>query len=109
MLDREEQLEATLNALDGLEEAYQEALTKYFDAEAEYRIAKADAFLKSEGTEKARDAQAIKETQKLLRERNKAEAVKEFMKAKIKDAQDAVSARQSLLNSSLKTSTAFGR
>lgn len=106
-MDKEYYLEQALDAVAEREEAYGEVCKSYFDAESEYRIQKAEAYLAAEGTEKAREAASIKKVEKLLRERNRAEAVRDFTKEKLRDAQLAVSARQSLLNADLRTNKAF--
>lgn len=108
MMDREEALEAALDAVQDREAAYGKALADYADAESEYRVQFAKAYLAAEGTEKARQSDAILKVERYLRERDKCEAVKEFMREALRDAQAAVSARQSLLSSSRRTSEAFG-
>lgn len=106
-MDKEFNLEEALDAVADREKAYQEACTEYADAESEYRIKKAAAYLEAEGTEKAREAASIKQVEKLLRERNRTEAIKDFTKEKLRDAQLATSARQSLLNADVRTNRAF--
>ena len=105
--DRDEQLEAALERIPDLEEAFQKACVDYASAESDYRVAKAKAYLHAEGTEKAREAHAILRTENLLRERDRTEAIKEVTKEKLRDAQQAISARQSLLNASVRTNAAF--
>lgn len=107
ILDKDEQLEAALEAVAEIEPDFEVALLAYADAESLYRIRKAEEYLKAEGTEKAREAHAIIAVAKLLETRNRAEAVKDFLKAKVKDRQDAVSARQSLLAANVRTNKAF--
>lgn len=106
-MDRDEQLEAALERVSILEEDYEQALIKAAEAEAEYRVRFAKAFLGAEGTEKARNSVAIIEVERFLEERNRTEAIREFTREKLKDAQAAVSARQSLLSASLRTNNAF--
>lgn len=69
------------------------------DAQAEHlaKVEKAKAFLKAEGTEKARDAQSVVDSDKYLLDHLKKKAIKEFTREALRDAQDALSARQSLL------------
>lgn len=107
MMDREAQVEAALDAITDREQAFQFACIEFAEAESEYRVQFAKAFLKAEGTEKARHSTAIVEVERFLRERDKTEAVKEFTKEKLKDAQACVSARQSLLNADVRTNRAF--
>lgn len=106
-IDKDEQLERALDAVAEVEPDFEKALLDYADAESNYRIRKSEEYLKAEGTIQSREAEAIKKVAQLLRERNKAEAVKDFLKAKLKDRQDAVSARQSLLSAEVKTNRAF--
>jgi hypothetical protein len=105
--DKDERLEQALADVAAIEPDFEKALLDYADAETNYRIAKSEKYLAAEGTEKAREAQSILAVAKLLRERNRAEAVKDFLKAKLKDRQDAVSARQSLLSAEVKTNQRF--
>lgn len=107
--DHDERLESALDALPALETAFEESCTAYAVAESDYRIEFARAFLKAEGTEKARNSTAIIAVERFLRERDRCEAVKEFTFQKLKDAQSVVSARQSLLNANVRTNAAFSR
>jgi hypothetical protein len=106
-IDKDEQLEKALTDVEAVEPDFEKALIDYAEAESNYRITKSEKYLAAEGTEKAREAQAILAVAKLLRERNRAEAVKDFLKMKLKDRQDAVSARQSLLSAEVKTNQRF--
>lgn len=106
-LDRDEQLESALERVSILEEDYEQVLIKAAEAETEYRVRFAKAYLGADGTEKARNSTAIIEVERWLEERNRTEAVKEFTREKLKDAQAAVSARQSLLSASIRTNNAF--
>lgn len=107
-MDREQQLEKALNAVADREEAYQDACVKHAEAESEYRIQKSKEYLAAEGTEKAREATAIVKVERYLRERDRTEAIRDFTREKLRDAQSAVSARQSLLSAALRTNNAFG-
>lgn len=100
-------MEAALDRLPELEEAFQAACTDYATAESDYRIEFSRAFLRAEGTEKARNAEALIAVERFLRERDRTEAVKEFTKEKLRDAQQTVSAYQSLLNAQVRTNAAF--
>jgi hypothetical protein len=106
-MDRDQQLEAALAIVESLEPEYEKALLAKFDAESDYKTFKAKAFLEADGTEKKREAESIVKTEKYLRERNRTEAVYLFLKEKLADAQNTVSARQSLLNSNKRTNAAF--
>jgi hypothetical protein len=106
-MDKEQALEATLDAIHDRETAFGKALADYADAESEYRVQFAKAYLAAEGTEKARNSEAIVKVERFLRERDRAEAVKEFTREALRDAQAAVSARQSLLSADVRTNRAF--
>lgn len=105
--DRDERLEQALSAVQEMEPDFEKALIDYANAETNYRVRKAEEYLKAEGSIQAREATAIVAVKQLLETRNRAEAVRDFLKAKMKDRQDAVSARQTLLNSEKQTSRAF--
>lgn len=103
---KDERLEGALGTLSTYEEAFEQACTEYADAESDYRVKFAQRFLEAEGTEKARHSTAIVAVADQLRRRDKAEAVKEFTKEKLRDAQTTVSAYQSLLYADVRTNTA---
>jgi hypothetical protein len=107
MQDKEQLLEAALDAVQDREAAYGKALGEYAEAESEYRVQFAKAYLAAEGTEKARNSDAILKVERFLRERDRTEAIKEFMRESLRDAQAAVSARQSLLSADVRTNRAF--
>jgi hypothetical protein len=97
-----------LTLLADREEAFELACREYAEAESLYRVRYARAFLEADGAVEFRKQTAIIQVQKELTERDRAEAVKEFTREKLRDCQSAVSARQSLLNATLRTSRAFG-
>ncbi len=101
--DKEQALEQMLDAVADREQAFEEACTKYAEAESEYRVQFARAYLAAEGTEKARNSDAILKVERFLRERDRTEAVKEFCKEKLRDSQNAVQARMSLLYADVRT------
>lgn len=105
--DKDEQLEAALERVATLEEDFEKACIAHADAESEYRVQFAKQYLLAEGTEKARNSEAIVAVERFLRDRDSKEAIKEFTREKLRDAQAAVSARQTLLKSSLDTNRAF--
>lgn len=106
-MDRDQQLEKALDAVADIEPDFESALLTAADADSEYEVAYAKAFLAADGTIDARKHTATIAVEKYLRELNTAKAVKEFIRAKLKDRQDAVSARQSLLSAEVKTNRAF--
>lgn len=106
-IDKDEQLEQALGAVAEIEPDFESALLTAADTEADYEVAWAKAYLAAEGSIEARKAAATIATEKYLKAKNDAKAVKEFLRAKLKDRQDTVSARQTLLNSELRTNRAF--
>ena len=97
-------LEESLKAVGNVEGEFETALNDSADKEYNYEIAFANAVLSSTGTNaETRKADAILKCQKELKEHLKADARKTFMKTKMIDAQNAVSARQSILTNSTKT------
>lgn len=106
-IDKDEQLEQALDAVAEIEPDFENALLTAAEAEADYDIQWSKAYLAADGTEKARAATATVNTERFLKARNDAKAVKEFLRAKLKDRQDAVSARQSLLSAEVKTNQRF--
>lgn len=84
------------------EKAYIAALDESTTAEHAYKIGYAKAYLKADGSIQAREAQAVIETDELLLNHLRAKATVAGMKVKVEDAQDVLSARQSLLSASAK-------
>jgi hypothetical protein len=107
LLDKDQELEAALKAVSEIEPDFEKACKEYFAAKAEAKIAEKEAYLTAEGTIQAREATAIKNTADKIRDLAKKEAVYVFLKEKLADRQDAVSARQSLLSANVRTNKAF--
>jgi hypothetical protein len=105
----EDKLEKALNELASREKDLEQVLTRDAEAEHEYKVQYAKAFLKAEGTVDERKSRAAVETEKFLKDHLTRQAQLVFVKTKIKDAQDAVSARQSLLSAALRTNSTFSR
>ncbi len=105
--DRDQKLEQALDAVADVEPDFEKALMDHADAETRYRIRKSEEYMKAEGTEKARESEAIIAVAKLLDTRNRTKAVVLFLTEKLRDRQSAVSARQSLLTASVKTNQRF--
>lgn len=105
--DPERKLERALNALAEREQAYEAACHEFADAESEYRTQFAKEFLIASGAVEERKQTAMSKVARYLKDREKKEAIKDFTKEKVKDAQLAVSARQSLLSSARRTNEAF--
>lgn len=102
-LDREQELDAALDRLFDRSAELQRALTDAAQAESDYRIQFAKAFLNAEGTIDNRKNVAILGVEKYLRERDRTEAIKDFTKEFVKAAQIECSARQSLLSAETRT------
>ena len=79
------------------------------DAEAEhaFKIKHAKEFLKADGSVEARKAMALVECDTQHLDYLKKKAIKEFTREKLRDAQDALSARQSLLSYEAKTNFGY--
>lgn len=103
----DEKLEKALNELAKREDAYGDAELAFADAAYNYEVAYAEAVLRAEGTVKEKEALATIGAKEALNAKLQAQATRDFMKVKVKDAQDAVSARQSLLASALRTNSRF--
>lgn len=97
------QLEDAIRTSHNRLEDLRQALEDDADAEHEYKTTKAKEFLKAEGTEKARDATSVVNTEKLLKEHLKKRALKEFTRAKLEDARNAQSAMQTLASADAKS------
>jgi hypothetical protein len=103
----DDRLEQALEAVAAIEPDFEKALIDHANAETAYRVRKSEEYLKAEGTIQSREATAIVAVKQLLEQRNRAEAVKDFLKEKLRDRQAAVSARQSLLSAEVKTNQRF--
>jgi hypothetical protein len=104
---KDDRLEQALDDVAAVEPDFEKALLDYANAETAYRVRKSEEYLKAEGTIQSREATAIVAVKQLLDQRNQAEAVKDFLKEKLRDRQAAVSARQSLLAAEVKTNQRF--
>ena len=105
--DKDEKLEAALADVASIEPDFESALLTAAEAETDYAVAYSKAYLAADGSIQAREAAATIATERYLRAMNDAKAVKKFLEVKLKDRQDAVSARQSLLSAEVKTNRAF--
>lgn len=97
----------TLTEMYQRENDFRETCLAEADTEHAYKVAKAKAYLTAEGTEKAREAQSVVNTETLYGEYLQAKARKEFTKEKVKDVQSALTARQSLLSASVKADSIY--
>lgn len=98
-----DEIEISLSTLWDREQAFETAVRDDADAEHAFKMKQARAFLDADGTEKARAAKALVDSGKLYLDHLQKKAVKEFTREKLRDAQDALSARQSLLKYAAQT------
>lgn len=103
LLDREQQLDRALSRLFDRSAEYEKVLKDAAEAESEYRVQYAKEFLKAEGTIDQRKSAAIVAVERFLRERDRTEAQKDFMKEYVRSSQLECSARQSLLSAETRT------
>lgn len=101
------QLEKSLTELYGRETEYGTALQDDAEAEHAYKMKQAREYLAADGTEKARTATALIACELLHLDYLKKAAVKDFTKEKLRDSQQALSARQSLLTASVKSDLGY--
>jgi hypothetical protein len=107
IMDRDERLEKALTDVEAIEPDLEKALNDEATKEHTFKIKQAEEYLKASGTVDERKAKALTACKDVYLSHLKAVAVKDFIKAKLKDRQDAVSARQSLLTASVKTNQRF--
>lgn len=106
-IDKDEQLEQALDAVAEIEPDFEKALNDEATKEHAFKVKQAEEYLKASGTVDERKAKALVTCKDVYLAHLKAVAVKDFLKAKLKDRQDAVSARQSLLSAEVKTNQRF--
>jgi peptide methionine sulfoxide reductase MsrA len=102
-MTRQELVEKAIKAVHEREGDYQTALEQEADAEHEFKVQNAKAFLKASGGADLRKMEALVETEELHKDYLKKQAIAAFTKEKLKDAQAALSARQSLLSYEART------
>jgi len=100
-------IESALRAVDERESEFGVALQNDAEAKHRYEMKQAQEFLDAEGTVDARKAIALKNCDVEYLDYLKKKAVKEFTREKLKDAQDALSARQSLLKYEAQTNFGY--
>lgn len=106
-MSRSDTTEKTLSEIWRREKAFGEAVQASADAEHLWKIENAKAFLAAEGTEKARTAQAMIDTEELHRDFLTKQASMRFLREKLRDAQSALSARQSQMSYEAKTNFGY--
>lgn len=91
-------LDNLLLELPKVEQALHAAAVADADAESDYKVESAKEILKADGTEKVKLALALVNTSAKFKTHLKARAEYEFLKEKIRDLRQAISARQSILS-----------
>jgi hypothetical protein len=107
VVSREDQLQSALMMVEAIQDNLLEILLDAADAKAELDTQYSKAFLEADGTEKVREAKAKLATERFKRDLLQKEAIREFQRGKLKSAQDAVSARQTLVSAEKRTNGAF--
>ena len=100
-------LEASLTELYNRETELGEALNKDADAEYAFKIKQAEEFELADGGAESRKMQSLLKCKAEYKAHLKAKAVKEFIKVKVADSQNALSARQTLLTNSVKSDLGY--
>lgn len=105
----QDNIESSLSELWQREKDFERAIQDAADAEHTYKVASAKAYLSASGTIDERKALALVGCETLHEDFVKKEAIAAFVKEKLKDAQSALSARQSLLNFEARTNFGFNQ
>ncbi len=100
-------LEKSLTELHARETAYQEACENAAEKKHAYEMRKAKEFLLADGTVPARKATAMLACEKEHQDWLNAQAIKTFTYQKLKDAQGASSARQSILSAGARSDQGY--
>jgi len=100
-------LEKSLKELYAREKAYKEACDQYAEKKHAYDMKYAQEYLKAEGTIQDKKAVALVACEQEHEEYLKAQASKTFLYQKLKDAQGASSARQSILSASSRADQSY--
>lgn len=98
-----DRVEESLSEIWQRERDFETAIQEAAESEHQYKIAHARAYLSATGTVDERKAQALIECENLHKDYLKNEAIATFVKEKLRDSQQALSARQSLLSFEAKT------
>jgi hypothetical protein len=93
----EERVDKAIETMFAREKTLKEALMDHADAEHTYRVELAKKYLAGEGSIEARKANATIQCEAYLLARLKADAKREFAGEALRDARQALSARQSIL------------
>lgn len=104
-----EKIEGAIKELYTRENDYGEACASFAEAEHNYRMAKATAFLKADGTIDQRKFIADKECSAQMKSKLTAEAVLNLTKAKLDDCRGVLFARQQILSAENRNGLAGGK
>lgn len=102
-MTRNEQVDQAIQDVYEREKAFGDALKREADAEYAFKVKQAQELLNAEGTESVKKSIALTKCSVEYKEYLMATASKEFIKAKLNDAQSVLSARQSLLSAEAKS------
>ena len=100
-MTQEDKINKAIEELFKREQFYQEKRMAYAEAEYDYRVGYAVAFGKAEGTAEGRKQEAMEKVAKKLEAREVAEAESDIAYQLLQDCRQVLSARQSLLKTSL--------
>ena len=101
-MNQTDKIEKAINELALREHAFASAVIESAEAEGTYRQAKAEAYLKADGTIPEKEMQADKQCQAEYARKLIADAMERLTKNKLEDCRAVLSARQSLLSAELK-------
>lgn len=101
------QLEESLTELYSREQALQKACVDAAEIEGEYKLKLAKEYRLAEGTVKDRESVALEKCEKEYLAYLRAEAVRAFTKEAMRNSQQALSARQSLLTASSRSDQGY--
>lgn len=100
-MTQEDKINRAIEELFKREQFYQEKRMAYAEAEYDYRVGYAVAFGKAEGTAEGRKQEAMEKVAEKLRARELSEAESDIAYQLLQDCRQVLSARQSLLKTSL--------
>src|SRR5687768_15366639 len=101
-MQQSSKIEKAIEEIFSRETDYAEACLSYAEAEHNYRMAKATAYLSADGTVEERKMKADKAVKAQMKAKLYAEAILSLTKAKLDDVRQVISARQSVLSAEMK-------
>lgn len=103
------QVENSISEIYDREKAYETACVDEAEAEHTFKMKQAREFLDAEGSVEARKATALVACDTLYLDYLKKSAVRDFTKEKLRDSQQVLSARQSILSANVKSNNAYSQ